>query len=100
MDYCKQRMFTIKAAISWLSAPLLLMVSGCDSSLVQQAKVAEKEGAIINNEIMLSMYPKTFRAGAPAYLERDFEAGADFICAEIKAKYEQDVCSEPEINWK
>ena len=54
----------------------------------------------IDNAAMAEMYPRSFRAGDPAYSERDFEAGADFICDEIKAKYERDICSEPAINWR
>lgn len=58
------------------------------------------DGAVVNNEAMVAMYPSTFRPGSPAYLERDFEAGADFICDEIKVKYQRDICSEPDINWR
>ncbi|GAO79034.1 hypothetical protein [Sphingopyxis sp. C-1] len=69
-----------------LCIPLLLLTSACDSAIVDEAQRAEDEGAVVNNGAMEAMYPETFRPGSPAYLERDFEAGADFICDEIKAK--------------
>lgn len=83
-----------------LCIPLFLLTSACDSAIVDEAQRAEDEGAIIDNEIMLAMYPETFRSGSPAYLERDFEAGADFICDEIELEYGRDFCSEGEINWR
>ena len=46
------------------------------------------------------MYPDTFQDGDPAYLERDFEAGADFICAEMQKKFERDVCADEDIDWR
>lgn len=58
------------------------------------------EQQFISNELMTSMYPASFRPGNPPYLERDFEAGANFICDEIKIKRGQDLCSEPDINWR
>lgn len=79
---------------------LLIILAGCDSEIVNEAKRAEDEGEVISNDIMVSMHPKTFRPGSPAYLERDFEAGADFICDEIKEKHGRDICSEPEIRWR
>lgn len=84
----------------WLSVPLLALTTACDSSLLREAKVAEREGRTISNEMMAGLYPQSFRPGEPPYLERDFEAGADFICDEIKVKLERDVCSEPEVNWR
>lgn len=84
----------------WLCIPLALLVSGCNSSIVREAERAEDEGAVISNEMMVAMHPGTFKPGKPAYLERDFEAGADFICDEIKAKYHRDICSEPGIDWR
>lgn len=84
----------------WLCAPLLMLATGCDSAIVDEAQRAEDDGAVISNEAMASMYPETFHPGSPAYLERDFEAGADFICAEIRAKHGRDLCSEPKINWR
>lgn len=84
----------------WLCAPLLMLAAACDSAIVDEAQRAEDDGAVISNEAMASMYPETFRPGSPAYLERDFEAGADFICAEIRAKHGRNLCSGPEINWR
>jgi hypothetical protein len=72
---------------------------GC-SDLVQEAKEAEDDGRVISNEIMQEMYPASFRPGNPKYLERDFEAGADFICDEIKIHYGSDLCAEPKIKWR
>lgn len=84
----------------WLCIPLLFSIAACDSAIVDEAQRAEDEGATIDNDAMKAMYPETFRPGAPAYLERDFEAGVDFICDEIKAKHHRDICSEPEIDWR
>lgn len=78
----------------------LLTTAACDSPIVEEAKAAEDDGRIINNETMTALYPSTFRTGHPPYLERDFEAGADFICDEIMNKHGRDICSEPEINWR
>jgi hypothetical protein len=75
-----------------------LLTAAC-SDLVREAMDAEADGRVINNEIMSTMYPSSFRSGNPQYLERDFEAGADFICDEIEIKYKRDVCSE-DINWR
>lgn len=86
-------------AMRWLCVPLLALTSACDSAVVGEAKRAENDGRIISNNIMKQMYPRSYRPGNPPYLERDYEAGADFICAEIKLKYRRDICSEPEINW-
>lgn len=83
-----------------LCIPLFLLTSACDSAIVDEAQRAEDEGATIDNDAMKAIYPETFRPGAPAYLERDFEAGADFICDEIKAKHHRDICSESEIDWR
>ena len=85
----------------WIGLLVLALAAACgDSSLVQEAREAENDGRIINNEVMSAMYPASYRAGQPQYLERDFEAGADFICDEIKSTYERDICSEDEINWR
>jgi len=46
------------------------------------------------------MYPNSFSPADPPDLERDFEAGADFICDEIKQKRGKDLCSEADINWR
>jgi len=84
----------------WLCIPASFVIAGCDSPIVREAKKAESEGRIINNEAMRAMYPASFRSGSPQYLERDFEAGADFICDEIKVKYKRDICSEERMNWR
>lgn len=76
------------------------LASACESSLVREAKEAEGDGRVIDNEIMQTMYPASFRKGHPQYLERDFEAGADFICDEIETHYGKDLCAEPEIKWR
>ena len=68
--------------------------------MVEAAKEAEQQGAIIDNDMMSQMYPETFEPGRPEYLERDFEAGADFICDEVSRKYGRDVCADPDINWR
>lgn len=88
------------AAKIWLCIPLILLASACDSSVIQEAQRAESDGHLINNEAMAEMYPQSFRAGEPQYLERDFEAGANFICDEIKAKHGEDICAEYDINWR
>ena len=83
----------------WTCA-ILLLASACDSSLVREAKRAERDGEVIDNEIMREMYPGTFRGADPQYLERDFEAGADFICDEVKQELGRDLCSEHSVNWR
>lgn len=91
------------AAKFLLSIGLLTLTTACgvaDSSLIREAKEAEKDGRIINNELMYGMYPKSFRKGNPQYLERDFEAGVDFMCDELRVKYKRDICADPEINWR
>lgn len=91
---------TAMSATRWLCIPLLALATACDSSLVRQAEQAESDGDIISNEAMSAMYPHSFRPGFPKYLERDFEAGADFICDEIKLQYDRDICADPQINWR
>ena len=76
------------------------LIVGCDTSIIREAKEAENEGRVINNEAMQALYPQSFEPGSPQYLERDFEAGADFICSDIKAKYQRDICSEKQMNWR
>jgi hypothetical protein len=81
---------------------VLPLIAACDinSSIVAEAKRAEEEGRIIDNEMMLEAYPKSFRKGHPKYLERDFEAGVNFMCDEFRSQYGKDVCAEPEIHWR
>ena len=71
-----------------------------DTTLVREAKEAEIEGRVISNEYMEVWYPQSFKPGFPQYIERDFEAGANFICDEIKIKYQRDICSEEQIRWR
>jgi hypothetical protein len=87
MDNSKRCKKVGLTAAKWLCIPALLLTAACN-------------GEVISNEMMLRMYPQSFRPGDPPYLERDFEAGADFICDEIKLKHKRDLCSEPEINWR
>lgn len=82
------------------SAVVLSWSSLSDSPLVKAAISAEKDGRTINNQIMETFYPRSFRAGYPQYLERDFEAGAEFVCDEIQIKYQVDMCSKDGIGWK
>lgn len=92
------------AVVKWLLCiSLLPFVTACDaseSSLIREAKEAEKDGRIIDNEAMYQLYPKSYRKGNPQYLERDFEAGADFMCDEFRVQYKKDICAEPEIKWR
>lgn len=78
----------------------VLLLAACDSAVVDEAREAEADGRTISNVAMTAMYPETFREGNPAYLERDFEAGADFICAEMQQKFERDVCADDDVNWR
>lgn len=78
---------------------LLGFLSAC-SDVAVEAQKAKDDGRVISNEAMTAMYPDTFRPGDPQYLERDFEAGADFICDEIKKKRNDDVCASDDINWR
>ena len=55
---------------------------------------------VIDNEAMTSMYTKTYQAGEPQYHERDFEAGADFICDDIRLKRGEDLCAAEDIDWR
>ncbi|MFN3607693.1 MAG: hypothetical protein ACK4Y9_01390 [Hyphomonas sp.] len=71
-----------------------------NSALLKEAKNAEQDGRTISNDFMQRYYPRSFRTGSPAYLERDFEAGADFICDEIMHNYGADICAEKEIGWR
>jgi hypothetical protein len=88
------------AKVSLFASLVLLITAGCDSALVTEAREAERDQRVISNDLMLAAYPEAFRKGAPEYLERDFEAGADLICDQIELKYKRDICAEPEINWR
>ena len=92
------------AFAKWLLCiSLLPFTTACgvsDSSIIREAKEAEKEGRIIDNKLMYEMYPKSFRKGNPKYLERDFEAGVDFMCDEFRVQYKRDICAESEIHWR
>ena len=87
-------------AIKMLCCAAWFMTSGCDSPLVREAKEAEADGRFISNDIMQAMYPQSFRAGDPPYLERDFEAGADFICDQIHVEHGRDLCADAEVAWR
>ena len=78
---------------------LATVLIGCDG-VVSGAIKAKQGGKIISNELMSAQYPVAFRAGNPPYLERDFEAGADFICDELKLKKGRDFCADSDINWR
>lgn len=69
------------------------------SPIAKHAVATEQKGQLINNEIMTLFHPTSYRSGHPQYLERDFEAGADFICREVMSTYGLDVCSSQGINW-
>lgn len=90
----------MRNSLALLSVALPISLCGCGQGVVTEALKAEREGRIINNEMMAETYPSSFRPGEPPYLERDFEAGADFICDEIKKKRKRDVCAEADINWR
>lgn len=81
-------------------AASLALLCGCGQGVLTEAATAQNEGRIINNEMMAATYPGTFRPGKPPYLERDFEAGADFICDEIKLKRGKDICADTDIKWR
>lgn len=88
----------LKPTIAILTATLAL--AGCGSANGMFAMAEAAEGNVISNDIMSAIYPETFVPGHPAYLERDFEAGADFICDEIMRTRGTDLCSEDDINWR
>jgi hypothetical protein len=90
---------SVVAALSAFALAFVL-ASACESSLVREARKAESDRRVIGNDIMQEMYPASFRKGYPEYLERDFEAGADFICDEIEQHYGKDLCAEPKIKWR
>lgn len=77
-------------------------VAGCalnSNPIVEQCAMSVKHGNVISNELMLSMYPHTYKVGTPQYIERDYEAGANFICATIKHEYGRDLCAEEKVHW-
>jgi hypothetical protein len=53
-----------------------------DFALVRDAKAAEADGRTIHGKVIGATYPQSFTSGGLPYLERDFEAGADFIGAQ------------------
>jgi len=83
-----------------LLIPSLLLLSGCSSPIVAEAKKAEKDGRVISNDLMQQWYPNTYKPGTPSYLERDFEAGANLVCDQILYEYKRDICSESKIHWR
>lgn len=99
----KRPRFERKAAVISSCFAVLLILPSCgitDSPLVKEARSAERDGRVISNELMAEMYPEDFVYGQPEYLERDFEAGADFICDKLERKYERDVCADPDVQWR
>lgn len=70
------------------------------SEVAIEAQKTKDDGRVVSNEAMVSMYPETYKPGEPQYLERDFEAGADFICDEIELKRGEDVCAADDIGWR
>lgn len=91
-------MSQIKPTIGIVTA--MLSLTACESEMVKEARKAEADGRIIDNGIMGSLYPDTFNPGNPPYLERDFEAGANFICDQIELKRGDEICSDADINWR
>lgn len=83
-----------------LVASSLVLGASCGSEVAREAQRADDEGKVISNTVMSAMYPNTFEPGDPAYLERDFEAGADFICDEVERLQGEDVCADPAIGWR
>lgn len=83
-----------------LAVSALWFTAACDSPIIREARRAEKSERVISNEMMAAMYPQAFKPGSPQYLERDFEAGANFICDQIKLRQGRDICADPEINWR
>lgn len=79
---------------------VMASLAGCEGEVAKEAYKAERDGRIINNETMVAWYPSSFSPGSPPYLERDFEAGANFICDEIKRKRDQDICADADIKWR
>ena len=102
----KPKLITVQTLVAakWLlSISLLTFTTACgvsESSIIREAKEAERDGRIIDNELMYEMYPKSFRKGNPKYLERDFEAGVNFMCDEFRVQYKRDICAESEIHWR
>lgn len=90
----------ISQAAQRLLCCLMVVTTVSCSDVAVEAQKAKDDGRLINNEVMTSMYPGSFVPGDPQYLERDFEAGADFICDEIKKKRGEDVCASSDINWR
>jgi hypothetical protein len=88
-----------KIIIILAMALLIFALFGRDT-VMYETVIALKNGRIINNEIMSAQYPSSFRPGTPPYLERDFEAGADFICDAIEKKYGKYFCGRDGINWR
>jgi hypothetical protein len=89
-----------KITASFIVFFMTAALCGCDAEVVEEATKAFIDGRIISNKMMTLLYPSSFHPGNPPYLERDFEAGANLICDEIKLKYGRDLCSEKEINWR
>ena len=83
-----------------LAASSLALGASCGSEVAREAQRADDDGEVISNTAMSAMYPNTFEPGDPAYLERDFEAGAEFICDEVERVRGTDVCADSDIGWR
>src|SRR3546814_19244315 len=83
---------------AWICVPLLLIASGCESPVVNKAKDAVNRDEIIDNQIMSEMYTQSFRPGPPQYIERDFEAGANFNGPGIKTNQTRTICADSTTN--
>lgn len=94
----KYNLMTLLAGV--IFSVILLSACSSPSPITTEAENAEKDGRTISNDMMMSWYPNTYKAGSPSYLERDFEAGADLVCDQILYEYKRDICSESKIHWR
>lgn len=91
-------MKTITILLALMFAVIVLSISWVFSS--EEHSEDHRYYRRIDNTIMRSMYPYTYVPGNPPYIERDFEAGADFICDEILRHHKRDLCAEQPIRWR
>lgn len=73
-------------------------------TLTPNAKFAQEEakkGNILVNSgwFFTNESEKAFKPATPQYLERDFEAGANYICDYLQLKTGEDFCHSI-INWR
>ena len=71
------------------------------SPVAKFAQQEAKEGRLILNEGWLVSEEEklAFKPATPQYLERDFEAGADYICDQFLIKTKEDFCHTI-IKWR